>query len=121
MSVVDINADGWNDIYVAASFRNDATLRTNLLYINKGLNKQGIPVFVEEAAKWGIADKGFSTQGFFFDYDRDGDLDLYLVTNELYDPKTPIRFRPKLKDGTANNTDRLYRNNGNETFTNVEW
>lgn len=118
VSVVDINNDGLADIYVSASFRKDAVLRTNLLYINQGV-KDGIPVFNESAAAYGLADTGFSTQGYFFDYDKDGDLDLYLVTNELYDPKTPIRFRPKLKDGSALNTDRLYRNNGNNTFTNV--
>lgn len=119
VSVVDINADGWLDLYVAASFRKDPLLRTNLLYINQGLNKNGVPVFKESAQAYGLADNGFSTQGYFFDYDKDGDLDLYLVTNELYDPKTPIRFRPKLTDGSALNTDRLYRNNGNGTFTNV--
>lgn len=119
VSVVDINADGWLDIYVCASFRDDAARRTNLLYINQGLNDKGIPVFKEEAAAYGIADTGYSTQGYFFDYDKDGDLDLYIATNQLYDDKTPIRFRPKLTDGTAGNTDRLYRNNGNNTFTNV--
>lgn len=119
VSVVDINADGWLDIYVCASFRDDAARRTNLLYINQGLNEKGIPVFKEEAAAYGIADTGYSTQGYFFDYDKDGDLDLYIATNQLYDDKTPIRFRPKLTDGTAGNTDRLYRNNGNNTFTNA--
>jgi enediyne biosynthesis protein E4 len=130
ISVVDINADGWPDIYVCASFCKDALRRTNLLYINQGLNKNGIPFFKEQAALYGIADTGFSTQGYFFDYDKDGDLDLYLVTNELYDDKTPIKFRPKITDGSAKNTDRLYRNNGSafpstkgegrgEVFTNV--
>ena len=94
-------------------------LRTNLLYINQGLNKDGIPTFKESAKAYGLADTGFSTQAYFFDYDHDGDLDMYQVTNELYDPKTPIRFRPKVTDGTALNTDRLYRNNGDGTFTNV--
>ncbi|MHA4810063.1 VCBS repeat-containing protein [Flavitalea flava] len=119
VSVVDINGDGWLDIYVSASFRKDPKLRTNLLYINQGTDKDGIPVFKESALAYGIADTGFSTQGLFFDYDHDGDLDLYLVTNQLDDPKTPIRFRPKVSDGSALNTDRLYRNNGNGTFTNV--
>jgi len=119
VSVIDINNDGWMDIYICASFRKDTVRRTNLLYINQGLNKEGIPIFKESAAAYGIADTGFSTQGVFFDYDNDGDLDLYIVTNELNDPKTPIKFRPKLTDGSALNTDRLYRNNGNATFTNV--
>ncbi|MGN6493639.1 MAG: VCBS repeat-containing protein [Agriterribacter sp.] len=119
VSVVDINNDGRLDIYVSASFRKDTALRTNLFYINQGNDNNGIPVFKDMAQAYGLDDKGFSTQGYFFDYDKDGDLDLYLVTNELYDPKTPIRFRPKLKDGSALNTDRLYRNNGNGTFTNV--
>ncbi|WP_162944764.1 VCBS repeat-containing protein [Flavisolibacter nicotianae] len=118
VSVVDINADGLLDIYVSASFWKNPFLRTNLLYINQG-SQNGIPTFKESAKEYGLADDGFSTQGYFFDYDRDGDLDLYQVTNALYDPKTPIRFRPKVVDGSALNTDRLYRNNGNGTFTNV--
>lgn len=118
-TVVDINADGLPDLYVAASFRSDPALRTNLLYINKGVDAQGIPHFEESASRYGIADTGYSTIGVFFDYDHDGDLDLYIVTNQLNDPKTPIRFRPKIIDGSALNNDRLYRNNGNGTFTNV--
>ncbi len=119
-SVVDINADGLPDIYVCASFRkSNPLLRTNLFYINEGLNKDGVPTFKESASAYRLADAGFSTQAYFFDYDRDGDLDMYLVTNELYDAKTPIKFRPKVIDGSALNTDRLYRNNGNGTFTNV--
>mgnify|MGYP003575295776 CR=1 FL=1 len=119
VSVVDINADGLQDIYVSASFLKDTLRRTNLLYINQGLNKEGIPVFKEMAKSYGLDDTGYSTQGMFFDYDNDGDLDMYLVTNELYDDKTPIRYRPKVVDGSARNTDRLYRNNGNGTFINV--
>lgn len=119
VSVVDINGDGWPDIYVCASFRNNPKLRTNLLYINQGLDKDSIPAFKESAEAYGLADTGFSTQAYFFDYDNDGDLDMYLVTNEIYDPKTPITFRPKVTDGSAKNTDRLYRNNGDGTFTNV--
>ncbi|CAN5391988.1 hypothetical protein BH11BAC5_BH11BAC5_47350 [soil metagenome] len=119
VSIVDINADGLPDVYVCASFRNDALRRTNLFYINQGNDKNGIPVFKEQAAAYGVADTGLSTQAYFFDYDKDGDLDLYLVTNQLNDPKTPIIFRPKITDGSALNNDRLYRNNGNGTFTNV--
>ncbi len=119
VTIVDINADGWPDIFVCASFSKDPVKRTNLLYINKGLDNNGIPMFKEEAAAYGLADTTFSTQAYFFDYDKDGDLDMYLVTNVLYDPKTPIKFRPKLLDGSAQNTDKLYRNNGNGSFTDV--
>ena len=119
VSVADINADGWLDIYVSASFRGDSIRRTNLLYINQGLNKEGTPFFKEMAKTYGLSDAGYSTQAVFFDYDMDGDLDMYLVTNQLNDKKTPIRYRSKLTDGSALNTDRLYRNNGDETFTNA--
>lgn len=119
VAAVDVNNDGWLDLYVSASFHTDASRRENLLYVNQGLNKDGIPVFKELAKEYGLNDNGFSTQGVFFDYDKDGDLDLYLVTNALYDNKTPIKFRNKVTDGSALNNDRLYRNNGNGTFTNV--
>ncbi len=118
VSVVDINADGWLDIYVSSTFLKDPNLRKNLLFINQGLNRDGVPTFKESAKAYGIDDDGYSTQGVFFDYDNDGDLDLYIVTNVM-DRGTPVAFRPKITDGSARNTDRLYRNNGNGTFTNV--
>src|SRR5665213_1567883 len=55
-SVVDINNDGWPDIYVCVSIKKDSRQRTNLLYVNQGLNKAGIPVFKEMAAEYGLAD-----------------------------------------------------------------
>ncbi|MEO6914639.1 MAG: VCBS repeat-containing protein, partial [Chitinophagaceae bacterium] len=119
VSVVDINGDGWLDLYISTSFRKEANLRTNLLYINQHNNKDGVPTFKESAAAYGLAQQSFCTQAYFFDYDHDGDLDMYQVVNALYDPKTPIRFRPKVTDGSALNTDKLFRNNGNGTFSDV--
>jgi len=77
VSIVDINNDGYDDIYVCV-FGKDLTHRSkNLLFIN-----QHNLTFKEEAAAYGLDDTGFSTQAVFFDYDKDGDLDMYL-TNYL--------------------------------------
>ena len=118
VTVVDINQDGWMDIYVSSTIDKDPEKRRNLLYINQGLNSDGIPVFKELAKSYGLDDAGNSTQATFFDYDKDGDLDVYLLTNVI-DTKIPGNYRPKIKDGSALNNDRLYRNNGDNTFTNV--
>jgi hypothetical protein len=62
VSVIDINSDGLPDIYLSASFRGDPKLRTNLLYINEGVDQKGIPTFKESAEAYGLADNGFGTQ-----------------------------------------------------------
>lgn len=118
VAVVDINNDGWQDIYVCASNHLDPEMCRNQLYIHEGLNEEGIPVFSEKSKEYGIADEGYSTHAAFFDYDNDGDLDLYVLTNFL-DTPTPNTYRPKKLDGSAESNDRLYRNNGNSTFTNI--
>jgi len=84
VSVVDINNDGWLDVYVCqvGEYRNLKT--KNVLYINEGSNKDGIPVFSEQAAKYGIDNIGFGTQAAFFDADLDGDLDLFLLRHTLH-------------------------------------
>ncbi|MEZ4824812.1 MAG: VCBS repeat-containing protein [Bacteroidia bacterium] len=118
VALVDINSDGWLDIYVCASILLDSVARENMLFVNQGLNEDGIPTFKDEAANYGINDNSFTSNAAFFDYDRDGDLDLYLLVNSKQHG-VPIVYRPKVNDGTSTNTDRLYRNNGNGTFTNV--
>jgi hypothetical protein len=118
VSVIDINNDGWLDIYVCASFKQNPKQRENLLYINMGCDKGGVPRFKESAKAYGLQDTGYSTQAIFFDYNNDGLLDMYLLTNVL-GKNTPVAYRPKLTDGSAENNDRLYRNNGNGTFKNV--
>ncbi len=118
VAVVDINQDGWLDLYVNATMKKDSAGRTNLLYLNNGLNKEGIPTFTEKASGFGLDERGYSTHSAFLDYDRDGDLDLYVLTN-IINRNIPTNYRPKITDGTAINNDQLYRNNGNGTFTNV--
>ncbi|KYP15168.1 VCBS repeat-containing protein, partial [Flavihumibacter sp. CACIAM 22H1] len=90
-----------------------AEKRANELYINEGNNR-----FTEQAAKYGLADTGHTVQAVFFDVDRDGDLDAYLLTNST-DELGPNIIRPKRIQGEMANTDRLYRNNGDGSFTNI--
>ena len=80
VSVVDINSDGLMDLYIAGAMNIDK--RENKLYVNQGLNSNGIPVFKELASKYGINDNGNSMGSAFIDYDNDGDLDLYVLNNE---------------------------------------
>src|SRR5665647_867218 len=110
VSVVDINNDGWMDIYVCVSMEKDPQKRQNLLYINQGLDKNGVPVFKEMAAEYGLNDTTYSTMAAFFDYDNDGDLDMYLAVNEIIPTNNPSVFRPKITDGSFPSTGRLYRN-----------
>jgi len=112
-AVVDINNDGLPDIYVCTTILPDTTRRQNLLYINQGPNARGIPVFKEMAAEYGLNDKSFSTMASFFDYDNDGDLDLYITVNEMEDDRNPSVYRAKRKDGSSPSTGRLYRNDWN--------
>ena len=116
--VVDINQDGWADIYVAAAMKKGPGERNNLLFVNQGKDAQGKISFKEMASQYGIADSGNSMGAAFLDYDLDGDLDLYVLNNEQLAAK-PTNFRAKVTDGSAINNDSFYRNNGNGTFTNV--
>lgn len=84
VTTVDINGDGLLDIYVSASGKfEDPDKRRNELYINQGVNEQGIPVFRENAAKYHLDIEAFSTQAAFFDYDRDKDLDMFLINHDV--------------------------------------
>jgi len=116
VAVVDINNDGLPDLYVCATILPDGAKRQNLLYINQGLNKQGIPVFKEMAKEYGLNDTSYSTMATFFDYDNDGDLDVYITVNETEEDRNPSVYRPKRKDGSAPSTGRLYRNDWNPTL-----
>ncbi len=117
-TVVDINNDGLLDIYVCSAREKDLLKRANLLYVNQGNNGDGVPVFKELGQEFGIADDGNSMGSAFFDYDKDGDLDLYVINNEQTHI-LPTNYRKKVIDGSAVSNDRLYRNNNDGTFTDV--
>ncbi|HEY0898083.1 MAG TPA: VCBS repeat-containing protein, partial [Sphingobacteriaceae bacterium] len=111
VSVVDINNDGWQDIYVSVTLANDPVKRENLLYINQGKQSNGSVTFLEKAKEYGLNDPSHTTMANFFDYDRDGDLDVYLVVNEIRRKENPNKFRPVIRDGSAASTGKLYQNN----------
>lgn len=118
VAVVDINNDGWMDIYVCATTHPEPEKRRNMLFVNQGADASGEPVFKEMAAQYKIDYDGNSIMAAFFDYDRDGDLDLYILENQKLN-NVPTNYRPKIADGSAANNDRLFRNEGNGTFTDV--
>ena len=107
--VVDVNQDGFQDIYVSMGGYGIKRNYPNKLFIHQGPDKDGNPYFQEMAREYGLADEGQSIQAVFFDYDRDGDLDMYLLMGGGFE-KSPNNPSPIVKDGSAINTDRLYRN-----------
>ena len=115
VSLVDINADGKLDIYVCNTFRKVASERKNLLYVNQGNNAKGVPVFKEMAEAYGMADDSYSSHAQFFDFDHDGDLDLYIGVNRI-EGVNPTQFRPLDDDGTSLSKDRLYENRWDDSF-----
>ena len=124
VAVLDLNNDGLQDLYVCTSVKSNPADRRNLLYINEGIDKNGIPRFREMATEYGLDDTTHSTQATFFDYDNDGDLDVYILVNQILPEDYPNRFRPRKLDGSHPSTGRLYRNDRNDSlghprFTNV--
>lgn len=81
--MVDINGDGLLDIYQCRSGALLPEKRKNELFVNQGVNAQGIPQFKEMAEEYGIASENTSTSAAFFDYDLDGDLDLFLLNHNI--------------------------------------
>jgi hypothetical protein len=115
VAMVDINSDGWMDIYVNVSGSPRFGNTANLLYIN---NHDG--TFSEQAEKYGIADKRQTMHSAFFDYDKDGDLDLFLITNPADEMVSGVNvITERMVHGESEGTDILYRNNGDGTFTDV--
>ena len=114
VSIIDVNQDGWLDIYVSVAGNvPDAKKRQNLLFINQ---KDGS--FVESAEVYGLADQGYSTQAYFWDYDNDNDIDVYVV-NHRVDFKNNSKISSEIaRDIKPASSDQLYENR-NGKFINV--
>lgn len=118
VAIVDINSDGWPDVYLTSTENARPEKRKNRLWVNNGKLTDGDPSFTEMAEAYGIADTSQSVNATFFDYDRDGLLDLYVLNNTV-NSRMNTNYRTKIIDGSAQNNDHLYHNNGDGTFTNV--
>lgn len=111
VSIADVNSDGLADIYLCNIHPSRGKSVPNQLFLNKGTANNGIPSFEDIAPVVGLDDNGYSTQAAFLDYDRDGDLDMYLLSNglESYNRAIPVGQRT---DGRGSSNDRLFRNEG---------
>src|SRR5438105_8595769 len=117
VTMVDINNDGFLDIYVSVSGPawSKPEERANLLFINNGDR-----TFTEAAAQYGIADTGFTTHAVFLDYDGDGCLDLFLLNNSPRDFSRQLATNPTaIGSMTPGSYNELYRNDCHGKFTNV--
>ncbi|HEY3249958.1 MAG TPA: VCBS repeat-containing protein, partial [Ignavibacteria bacterium] len=108
VSIADINSDGYDDIYICTYGKNLFRRSKNLLYIN-----QHNLTFKEEADAYGLADTSYSSQAVFFDYDKDGDLDMYLANYTFNNSNVSANYIvPRDKTGNSPANDKLYRNDG---------
>ena len=113
VAMADVNGDGWLDIYVCNSGDVEGDNKQNELFVN-----QGNGTFKEMAEAYGLADQGFSTHAVFFDYDKDGDLDVYLLNNSYQAIGTFNKMQNERPVRDPVGGDKLFRNDG-EKFTDV--
>ncbi|MEL6355875.1 MAG: VCBS repeat-containing protein, partial [Bacteroidota bacterium] len=111
VSITDIDANGFEDIYLSTLNLTGEKDTPNLLFLNQGPDENGIPHFVEAAKQVGLADSSYCTQATWLDIDLDGDLDLYLLNNgiETFNRNVP---RPTDTIGRGKSLDFLYLNQG---------
>jgi hypothetical protein len=109
VTLADVDGDGRLDIHLSHAGQTEPAKRRNALWINQGLGSDSVPTFKEMGESFGLADEGYTTHAAFVDYDRDGDLDLFLINNSP---------RPVSSFGTRNTRNvrdqygghKLYRN-----------
>jgi enediyne biosynthesis protein E4 len=119
VSVVDINNDGLLDIYICRVGNYESLHSRNQLLICQGIDKNGVPYYKDEAKEYGLDFSGFSTQAVFFDYDGDGDLDMYLLNHSIHQNGTYGVRNDLLNKEVTGSGDHIYRNEGNGHFTDV--
>ena len=121
VTMADVNGDGRLDIYVSIVHGIHGLDGHNELYINQGPDENGVPQFEEMAADYNLDLQGYGTQAAFFDYDRDGDLDLYQLNSSVHEEQTYGRSSLR-KQQNEQAGDRLYRNEtgaGDTSFVEV--
>ena len=121
VTMADVNNDGLLDIYVCKSVQENDHLSSNLLFVNQGMQEgENSPTFKEAAAAYNLADRGFSVQATFLDFNRDGWLDVYVVNQPpSVGKRTGGGIYNRLNYKTAKYTDRLYLNTGSGSFVDV--
>ncbi len=106
VTMADVNGDGFLDIYICKSADGDPNRRRNILLINNGDLS-----FTDKAKEYGLDDAGYSTQATFFDYDNDGDLDMFLINHSLIEVSNTIGINPVLRNARDPNfSNKLFRN-----------
>ncbi len=112
VSIVDINNDGLLDIYVCRVGQFESLHGKNQLLICTGIDKNGVPSYIDKATEYGLDFSGFCTQAVFFDYDNDGDLDMFLLNHSVHQNGTFGERKMFLGTYHPLTGDRLYRNDG---------
>jgi len=110
VTTVDINNDGFLDIYICKVGKHDTLRGKNLLYVNQGVNEKGIPIFKEMASSYGLDIVSFATQAAFFDFDKDGDLDLFILNHSLH---------PNRNYGSGSTRNQIDDMSGDKLFENI--
>ena len=115
VNIIDINNDGLLDIYICNTLRSSPDLRKNLLYINQGNDSNNIPFFEELGEQYGLNDPSYSSHAQFFDYDNDGDQDIFIGVNQIKDID-PNVYQNTHDDSRVLSVDQLYENTGSDSL-----